>query len=327
MMGRGEWVRGAATAVVALTVGSAWAATPAESSGRPIRLLVPSAPGASNDSIARLVANGLRRGLDSPFVIDNRPGAGGIIACELVARAPADGHTLLFAYATFTTSPFLQKLPYDVQKDFAPITELATQPLLLMVNTTIPVNSVKELIALAKSKPGGLTAGYTQVGSATHLATEIFKSKADIVKDLVAVSYKGGAAVQIALMSGEVQTAFSTATAAIPQLKTGKLKVLAVSSPQRLPYLPDAPTFDEVNLRGIDMGVWQGLLAPAATPPAVVNRIYSEVVKLLKEEETKQRLAALGSDPVGSSPEEFRAKIQKELQQFGQIIKALGLKP
>lgn len=319
-------MRCAVAAVFALMAATASAGTPAEVSGRPIRLLVPSAPGASNDSIARLVANGLRRGLDTPFVIDNRPGAGGIIAGELVARAPADGHTLLFAYATFTTAPFLQKLPYDAQKDFAPITELATQPLLLMVNGAVPVNSVKELIALAKSKPGGLTAGYTQVGSATHLATEIFKSRADIVKDLVAVSYKGGAAVQIALMSGEIQTAFSTATAAIPQLKTGKMKVLAVSSPQRLPYLPDAPTFEEANMRGFDMGVWQGLLAPAATPPAVVNRIYTEVAKLLKEEDTKQRLAALGSDPVGSSPQEFRAKIARELQQFGQIIKALGMK-
>jgi tripartite-type tricarboxylate transporter receptor subunit TctC len=295
---------------------------------RPIRLLVPSPPGASNDSVARLVSNGLSRAFDKPVVVDNRPGAGGLIATELVAHAPPDGHTILFVYAAFTTAPYLKpKLPYDSVKDFAPITEIATQPLMLLVNASVPANSVKELIALCKAKPGAMTAGYTQVGSATHLATEIFKFKTDLVKSLVSVSYKGGAAVQVALLSGEIQTAFSTATAVIPQLKGGKLKVLATSAPRRLPYLPDVQTFDEAGIPGIDVSVWQGLLAPAGTPRAIVARLYSETAKMLKDNDTRQKLALLGSDPVGSTPEEFKAKIQRELQEFGKIIKTLGLQP
>ena len=294
---------------------------------RPIRLLVPSAPGASNDGIARVVSNGLSRSFDKPVVVDNRPGAGGIIASDVVARAAADGHTLLFGYATFTTTPFLQpKLPYDSVKDFAPITEIANQPLLLVVNPSVPVNTVKDLIALCKAKPASLTAGYTQVGSATHLATEIFKYKTDLTKSLLSVSYKGGAAAQIALLSGEIQVAFSTTTAAMPQVKTGKVRVIATSAPKRLSYLPEVQTFGEAGIAGFEMGAWQGLLAPAGTPRAIIDRLHSEIVKMLAETETRQRLAALGSDPVGSSPEEFRAKIQRELQEFGKIIRILGLK-
>ena len=316
--------------VLALAAGLSIAqiAHAAEYPTRPVRLLVPSAPGASNDSIARLVANGLTGPLGKPIVVDNRPGAGGIIAADLVAHAPADGHTLLFVYATFTTAPFLQqKLPYDSVKDFSPITEIATQPLLLMVNAAVPVASVKELIALAKAKPGALTSGYTQVGSATHLTTEIFKFKTDTVKSLVSVSYKGGAAVQVALLAGEVQVAFATATAAMPHLKSGKVKVLATSAPKRLPYLPEVQTFGEAGVTGIDVGVWQGLLAPAKTPRAIVDRLYAETAKLLKDADTRQKLTLLGSDPVGSTPEEFRAKIQRELQEFGKVIKTLGLQP
>ncbi|HEX2831013.1 MAG TPA: tripartite tricarboxylate transporter substrate binding protein [Burkholderiales bacterium] len=295
---------------------------------RPIRLLVPSAPGASNDSVARLVANGLTLVFDKPVVVDNRPGAGGIIASELVAHAQPDGHTILFVYATFTTAPFLQpKLPYDPVKDFAPITEIANQPLMLVVNTSVPASSVKELIALCKAKPGTLTSGYTQIGSATHLATEIFKHRTDIAKSLVSVSYKGGAAVQVALLSGEIQVAFATATATIPQLKSGKLKVLATSAPARLPYLPEVQTFSEAGVNGIDVSVWQGLLAPAATPHAIVEHLYAETAKLLKENDTRQKLTLLGSDPVASTPEQFKAKIRRELQEFGKIIKTLGLRP
>lgn len=295
---------------------------------RPVRLIVPSPPGGSNDGVARIISNGLSRSLARNVVVDNRAGGGGIIASELVARALPDGYTILFAYAAFTTTPSLAaNLSYDVLKDFSPITELANQPLLLVVNPSVPANTVKELIALSKSKPGGLTAGYTQVGSATHLATELFKLKTDTTRSIVSVSYKGGGPAQMALLSGEVQLSVATATSSLPQIKTGKIKVIATSSAKRLHYLPDVPTFEESGVTGIDVTVWQGLLAPAKTPRPIIDRIYAEVRQLLKQPETLDRLAALGSDPVGSSPHEFAAKLKRELHEFGKVIKALGLKP
>lgn len=304
------------------------AAAPGEYPVRPVRLLVPSPPGGSNDGVARIVSNGLSRSLGRTVVVDNRAGGGGIIASELVARALPDGYTILFAYAAFTTTPFLAaNLSYDVLKDFSPITEIANQPLLLAVNPSVPVNTVKELIALSKSKPGGLTAGYTQIGSATHLATEMFKLKTDTTRSIVSVSYKGGAAAQMGLLSGEVQLSLATATSSMPQIKSGKIRVIATSAAKRLPYLPDVPTFEEAGVTGIDVTVWQGLLAPARTPRPIINRLYEEVRQLLKQPDTLERLAALGSDPVGSSPAEFAVKLKRELQEFGKVIKALGLKP
>ncbi len=293
---------------------------------KPIRLLVPSPPGGSNDGVARVISTSLNQSLGRPIVIDNRAGGGGIIASELVARARPDGYTLLFAYAAFTTTPFLQaNLSYDVLKDFAPISEVADQPLFLIVHPGVAANNVKELIALSKSKAGGLLVGFTQPGSSTHLATEIFKLKTDTTKSITSISYKGGAAAQIALLSGEVQISFATATSILPQIKTGKIKVIATSAPKRVHYLPDVATFGEAGVTGLEASPWQGLLAPAGTPRAVINRLHGEVVKLLKQRETVDRLAGLGADPVGSSPAEFRAKLERELKEFGKIIPMLGL--
>jgi tripartite-type tricarboxylate transporter receptor subunit TctC len=304
------------------------AAAPQDYPSRPIRLLVPSPPGGSNDGVARIVANGLSRTLGRNVVVDNRPGGGGIIASETVARALPDGHTLLFAYAAFTTTPFLaSNLPYDVVRDFAPITEIANQPLILVAHPSVPANSVKELIALAQSRPGGLTAAHTQIGSATHLATELFRLKTNTTKTILAVSYKGGGPAQIALLSGEAQISLATVTSSLPQIKSGKLKPIATSAPKRLPYLPEVATFEEMGVKGIDVTVWQGLLAPAKTPRPIVERIYAEVRQLLTERETLARLAALGSDPLGSSPTEFGAKLERELLEFGKLIGMLGLKP
>jgi len=208
-----------------LVVQAQSAASSSDYPSRPIRLLVPSPPGGSNDGVARVVANELNRSLGQPVVVDNRAGAGGVIAADLVARSTPNGYTVLFAYATFTTAPFLNaKLPYDSMKDFLPITEIANQPLLLAVNQNVPVNTVQELIALAKSKPGGLVAGFTQVGSATHLTTEIFKQNTGTIKNILAVSYKGGGPAQTALLSGEAQISFTTVTATLPQVKAGGLK-------------------------------------------------------------------------------------------------------
>ena len=208
---------------------------------KPIRLLVPSPPGGSNDGVARVVSVALNQSLGRPIVIDNRAGGGGIIASELVSHARADGYTLLFAYAAFTTTPFLQaNMPYDVLKDFAPISEVADQPLFIIVHPGVQANTIKELIALSKSRPGGLMVGFTQIGSSTHIATEIFKLKTGTTKSITSVSYKGGAAAQIAVLSGEVLLSFATAQSTMPQIKSGKVKVIATSASKRLRYLPDA---------------------------------------------------------------------------------------
>jgi tripartite-type tricarboxylate transporter receptor subunit TctC len=294
---------------------------------KPIRLLVQAPPGGAADGIARILADGFSRDFGKPVVIDNRGGGGGIVAAELTARAPPDGYTLLLALAAFTTAPFLQaNLSYDPLKDFATITEVANQPLLLAVNLSVPVSSVKELIALAKSG-AGLTAGCTQVGSATHLATELFKLKTGTTKGIVSVNYKGGPAAQIALVSGEVQLAFATSTSALPQIRSGKIKVIATAAAKRLAYLPDVPTLLEAGVAGVDSAPWTGLLAPARTSRTIINVLHAKVVQLLKLPETLERLVVLGSDPVGSTPEVFAAKIRHDLGATGVIVKAIGLKP
>ncbi len=314
-------------AAAAIATSHAWAQSDSYPA-RPIRLLVPSPPGGSNDGVARIVANGLSPALGKNIVIDNRAGGGGVIASELAARARPDGYTLLFAYAAFTTTPFIRaSLPYDVLKDFAPISEVADQPLFVTVNGAVPASSLKELVALAKSKPGGLMAGFTQMGSSTHLATEILKLKTDTAKAITSVSYKGGAAVQLALLSGEIQVSVLTATSMLGPLKTGKIKVIATSAKQRVKYLPDVPTLTESGVSGVEVSPWQGILAPAGTPRPIIDLLHAEIVKLLKRPEALERLNALGGDPVGSSPAEFRAKLERELKEFGRIIPALGIQP
>lgn len=295
---------------------------------KPIRFLVPSPPGGSNDGVARVIANGLSAAFGKSIVVDNRAGGGGVIASDLGARARPDGYTLLFAYAAFTSTPFLTaNLPYDVRKDFLPISEIADQPLFVTVNPSVPANSIKELVALAKSKPGGLNAGFTQMGSSTHLGTEILKLKTDTVKAITSVSYKGGAAAQIALLSNEIQISVMTATSMLPLMKAGKIKALATTAPKRKPYLPDVPTLEESGVERIELSPWQGMLAPAGTPKVIVDRLYKEIADLLKRPDTVERLAALGADPVGSSPAEFRAKLERELALFAKVIPTLGIKP
>jgi len=295
---------------------------------KPIRFLVPSPPGGSNDGVARVVANGLGAAFGKSIVVDNRAGGGGVIASDLGARARPDGYTLLFAYAAFTSTPFLTaNLPYDARKDFVPISEIADQPLFVVVNPSVPAGSIKELLALARSKPSGLNAGFTQMGSSTHLGTEILKLKTDTVKAITSVSYKGGAAVQIALLSNEIQISVMTATSMLPLMKAGKIKALATTAPKRKPYLPDVPTLEESGVERIELSPWQGMLAPAGTPKAIVDRLYKEIIDLLKRPEAVERLAALGADPVGSSPAEFRAKLEREFALFAKVIPSLGIKP
>ena len=286
---------------------------------RPIRMIIPVAPGGSTDIVGRIVSSKLSAGLGHQVVVENRPGASGMIGSEVVAKSAPDGYTLLFAYASHTTTPFLfAKVPYDTLKAFAPVSLVATQPLVLVVSSSLRVDSVKSLIDLARSRPGQLNAGVVTVGSGGHLATETFKKASGT--DILSVIYQGGGPSQLALLSGEVHMAFATTALVLPQLKSGRIKALATTRRQRLSYLADVPTLAETGLKDVDVVPWQGILAPAGTPPSVIERLHSEVVKLLKAPDTLERLAATGSDPVGSTPAEFGAWIKRELTLFGQVV-------
>src|SRR3990172_4105372 len=276
---------------------------------RPIRLIVPTPPGGSTDSVARILANKLSDIFRQQIVIGNRGRAAGILATELLAKAAPDGYTLLFAYASHTATPLLtrDKLPYDPASDFVAITLTTTQPLVLTANAALPVSSVKELIAFAKAKPDQLRGGAPGIGGNGYIAAELFKFETRT--SITTVVYNGGAPTQIALVQGDVHFVFATTSAAMPQIKAGKIKVLATSSPKRLSYLPEVPTFDEVGMPALSLSPWQGILAPAKTPRAIVDKLYRAVVTALKDPDTLQRLAATGSDPQGTTPEEFTAKI------------------
>lgn len=292
---------------------------------RPIRLIVPVSVGGSTDIVARIIATKLSIALGQQMVIDNRSGAGGIIGTEMVAKATADGYTLLFAYASHNIVPFLSgKVPYDPARDFAAVSQVTTQPLVLTVNTSLPVSSVKELIALAKAKPGEIRAAAPGMGGTGHLSAEIFKLETGT--NIPTIIYKGGGPAQLALLQGEVHFIFATTAAAMPQIKAGKVKVLATSSAHRLPYLPEVPTFAEVGFPGVSVSPWQGILAPARTPRPVIDKLRRAVVSVLKQPDTVERLMATGSDPVSSTPEELDAKIRKELDYFGRVIKAANIK-
>ena len=292
---------------------------------RPIRLIVPVSVGGSTDIVARIIANKLSIALQQQMVIDNRSGAGGIIGTEMVAKATPDGYTLLFAYASHTITPFLSgKVPYDPALDFAAVSQVTTQPLVLTVNASLPVSSVKELISLAKAKPGEIRAAAPGMGGTGHLAAEILKLETGA--DIPTIIYKGGGPAQLALLQGEVHFIFATTAAAMPQIKTGRVKVLATSSAQRLAYLPDVPTFAEAGLPGVSVSPWQGILAPARTPRPIIDKLQRAVVSVLKQPDTVERLLATGSDPVSSTPEELAAKIRKELDYFGGIIKAANIR-
>jgi tripartite-type tricarboxylate transporter receptor subunit TctC len=314
-------------ALVAATMTAHAAAQEARDlSTRPIRVVVPVPPGGSTDIVARIIAVGLADSAGLKIVVDNRPGAGGIIGAETVARAAPDGHTLLFAYASFTTTPFLSKVPYDPYRDFTPITAVAVTPLVLVINPSLPVANVKDLVALAKSRPNGLSAGIATAGSAGHLAMELFKLRTGTTQGIVSVIYSGGAPAQIALMSGEVQLVFGSVQTSLPFIKSGKVKAIASLAKKRLTNFPDTPTLGELGVQMDSAAPWQGILGPAKMPRAIVMRLYSEVAKVLKRPEIIERLVVTGAEPIGSTPDEFADKIKQDLQEFSKLIPTLGMK-
>jgi tripartite-type tricarboxylate transporter receptor subunit TctC len=292
---------------------------------RPIRIVVPQSAGGSTDLVARPLAQRLADGLGHSVVVDNRPGAGSTIGTDLVAKAAPDGYTLLAVAASFTMSPSLYKsLPFDPVRDFAPITLLSSLPNIMVVHPSLPVKSVKELIALAKARPGQLNHGSSGVATGTHMSIELFKYLTGI--KMVHVPYKGGAPSVTALISGEVHLTFATISTALPHVKSGKLRALAVSTARRSPAAPEVPTIAESGVLGYDYASWIGLLAPAKTPPSIITRLNAVSVKAVHTPEIRAVFAAEGSEPVGNSPEQFDGIIKSEVARWRQVVNAAGIK-
>jgi tripartite-type tricarboxylate transporter receptor subunit TctC len=286
--------------------------------------IVTSEVGGSNDIIARNIAQGLQTRLGQRVIIDNRGGSV-IIAAEQVAKAPPDGHTLLVFGSVFWLLPYLQdKVPYDPVKDFLPITMAVRSPNMVVVDPKLPVKSIKELIALAKAKPGALNYGTGGSGSSSHLAAELFRSMAGI--DIVRVAFKGSGPAMTAVMAGEVQILMSSAGGLAEQARSGRLKALALTGAQRSPAFPDMPTVAEGGLPGYEFVQMTGIFAPAKTPTAIVNRLNQEIVRVLNQPDVKERLTKTGVEVIGSSPEELESKVKAEMARLGKVIRDVGIR-
>ena len=293
---------------------------------RTVRLVVPFPPGGPLDATGRLIAQKLTEAWGQAVVVENKPGAGGNIGADLVAKSAPDGYTILLgALSTHAVNPSLYaSMPYDAVKDFVPITLLATPPNVLVVNPSLPVNSVKDLVAYAKANPGKLSFGSGSNGSAGHLAGELFK--VDTGTDIVHIPYKGGAPATQALLAGDVQFMFDNLANATPQVKAAKVKALAVTTAERSKLAPDLPTMAEAGLPGFDISTWYGLMAPAGTPKDIVAKWNAEVTRLLNSAEVRDRLAAQGAEAAPTTPEQFAAFIQREIAKYARIVKASGAK-
>ena len=292
---------------------------------KPIRFVSPYAPGGGTDILARLIGQKLSGSLGQPVVIDNRPGAGGVIGTEIVVRSPPDGYTLMLASPSpIVVAPHLHKnLAYDPLKDLAPITLISIVPAILAVHPGLPAKSLKEFVALAKSKPGQLAFSSSGNGGTGHLAGEMLKMMAGV--DMVHVPYKGTGPATTAVLSGEVSTSFGNMISLLPHVKSSKLRALAVTTPKRSPVMPDLPTVAE-TLPGYSAGPWYGVLAPAGTPATVINRLNQEIVKILRSPEVKENMSGEGADAIGSSPAEFAAHLRAETERWGKVVRQTRMK-
>lgn len=306
----------------ALTAGGALAQ---QYPSKPIRLIVPFTPGGSTDIVARIVGQKLGDALGAQVLIDNRPGAGGNIGVELAAKSAPDGYTLVMGHiGTFAVNPALYaRLPYDPIRDFAPISLVAMVPNMLVVHPSLPVKSVRELIALSRSRPGQLNYGSSGAGGTPYLAVEYFKLLAKV--DIVHIPYKGAAPMIIDLIGGHLSLTITGIPPLLPHVKAGKLRALAVATSKRLPLLPELPTIAEAALPGYEATSWYGVLAPAATPKEIITRINAEIVKGIARPDAAQRLAGEGAEPATSTPDQFSAFIKSEIARWGKVIKAAGV--
>ena len=302
-------------------------AIPASAQGypsKPVRLIVPYPPGGGNDTLGRLFAAKLGERMGQPFVVENRPGAGTMIGTEAAAKSAPDGYTILLSsIATHALAPNLySRVPYDPVRDFAPITLLGIAPTVLVINSELPVKSVADLIALAKTKELAYASGGN--GTPPHINAEVFKAVAGI--DLLHVAYKGGGPALVDLIAGRVHVMLDTAASAMPHVRAGKLRALALSAPKRSAEYPDLPTFAEAGLPQYETNAWYSMHAPAGTPPEVVRRLNAELAAILKDPDVLARFKQLSTEPVGNSPEDFGAFVKAELEKYARIIKGAGIK-
>ncbi len=309
-----------------LACGFAWSAPSyAAYPERPVRFILPFPPGGGTDAVGRAMGNRLSEALGQQIVIDNRPGAGANIGAELAAKAPPDGYTLFMATATHAINVTLYKtLAYNVVKDLAPVTELGTTAMVVVVHPSVPVKSVKELIAFAKSHPGELNHSSSGTGSITQLAAELFKNYTSV--KMVHIPYKGGGPSVIALISGEASVGFATTPSCIFQIKAGRLRGLAVTTAKRSPFLPELPTVAEGGVPGYAAENWYGMMVPAGTPKEIIERLHVDSVKSLQFEDVKERFHATGLVPFTNMPDEFERYIRSEIEKWAKVVNALKLR-
>ncbi len=292
---------------------------------KPVRIIVGFQPGGGTDIAARVIAQKLTDAFGSSFVVDNRPGAAGNLASDVVAKLPPDGYSILMANSTIAIPSLFVKLPFDIRKDFAPLSNIALGPSVLSVHPSLPVTDIKGLVALAKARPGQLTYGSGGLGNITHLAMALLTSMANV--DLVHAPYKGASPSLIGLMSGEVQAVFSSIPAALPHIGSGRMRALGVSISKRNPALPNVPTIAEAGLPGYYAASWYGLLLPAGAPKPVLDALSKEIVAIMRVPDVREKMLAQGFEPVGDTPEEFAKFIREELVRWEKVVKNAGIKP
>jgi tripartite-type tricarboxylate transporter receptor subunit TctC len=292
---------------------------------KPIRVVVPYAPGGSTDLTARLVGQKMQEGLKQNVIVDNRPGAGGVIGADIVAKSPPDGYALVLSTpAEIAILPHLQKMPYSAERDLAPVSLAALTPLILLVHPSLPAHNVKEFIAIAKARPGQLTYASAGSGGVQHLAGELLKITMKI--DIVHIPYKGAGPVMSELIGGHVASFFSGMPPAMPLVKAGKLRALGVTTTKRSPAAPEVPTMAESGVPGFDISNWFAYFVPAGTPPTIVERLATEINRGLKQPDVRERLASVGAEAVGTTPAELATFVRAESEKFAKLIKLSGAK-
>jgi len=293
---------------------------------RPIRFISPYPPGGGNDTLARILADKTGDGLGQRVIVDNRPGANTIVGTEITAKSAPDGHTIILLPTSFVTNPsFYRKLPYDTERDFAPVALIALSPQMLVSHPSVPANTVKELIAVARAKPGFFSYSSSGQGSVGHLAGILFTMMTRT--EFVHVAYKGTAQAVTDLLGGHVPLMFSSTLNTLPHVRSGKLRIYGITSAKRSPALPDVPTISEAGVPGYESSLWYGVLAPAKTPPAIVQRFNAEFGKALRQPDVVEKLANQGVDTFYSTPAEFTARIREEIPKWAKVLAAAGVRP